>query len=206
MTVPNLTSGKGGGARTRVDVSQADIRRAVRQDSSTCVVATAIARTFPDAVRIMVDTQLIRFTHALTGRRVAYLTPVKVQAYVVAFDAGDEIPPFSFWLNNPIPMRQRSLTDEGKRRQLVSRDKRVKVKQPRKPRAVVLDVADDVIEDGSSSPSAPQGNYVNTSEPDAHRPPPLVFRRRKRTYGMRVLRINQARGVDSAAVTYADDQ
>jgi hypothetical protein len=166
----------------KVHVEQHDIDRAVQQDSSHCVVATAVARAFPDAVRITVDTQLIRFTHALTGRRVAYLTPLKVQAYVVAFDAGDPIPPFSFSLSDPVPVRQRQLTDEGKRRQLVSKDKRKgKPANPRKPRPLL----DAVIT---------QPNTVDASAPDAWRPPPLVFKRRTRQYGMRVLRANQERG------------
>lgn len=184
----------GEGAK-KVQVLQNDIDRAIRQDSSHCVVATAVARAFPDAVRISVDTQLIRFTHAVTGKRVGYLTPLKVQAYVVAFDAGDPIPPFSFTLGSPVPMRQRTLTDEGKRRQLASHDKRNgKPRKPRKAREV------DVTGSVEEKVLVHTPLKTDTSEPDAWTPPPLVFKRRSRQYGMRVLRANQAKGINDQKV------
>lgn len=212
----SLTIGPTGGRRMRVDVTQHMIDRAVRQDSSLCVVATAIAHAVDDAVRIMVDTQLIRFTHAVTGQRVAYLTPGKVQAYVIAFDAGDPIPPFSFWLNDPIPMRQRALTDEGKRRARERARAKSKRRRERPQPPTVIEVDTVVHEGGGLNSPVPElsavseGPFnspsdgptaVNTHGNDAKRTPPLVFKQRKRTYGLRALRINQkVHGRDDARV------
>lgn len=81
----------------RVEVTQDDIDRAMRSDSSRCVVAQAVARTVPHATRISVDIQTVRFTDGDGVRRV-YLTPTAVEQYVVGFDAGDEIKPFAFGL------------------------------------------------------------------------------------------------------------
>lgn len=80
-----------------IEVTQSDIDKADPRKSGRCVVARAIARTFPDARRIEVDVQSIRFTHA--GERHVFSTPYPVTGYIVAFDAGDEIEPFRFRLN-----------------------------------------------------------------------------------------------------------
>ena len=61
---------------TEVAVTQEDIDHALRKDSSRCVVATAIARVFPKASRIVVDVHSIKFTDG--PRRYTYLTPPKV--------------------------------------------------------------------------------------------------------------------------------
>lgn len=100
-------------SRFEIAVTQADIDRALQSNSSKCVVAQAIARTLPDATRIDVDTQSIRFT--INGERYAYLTPYSVQGYVVGFDAGDEIHPFRFRLyeEQKVAVRQRTRTTAG---------------------------------------------------------------------------------------------
>ena len=58
--------------RFKVEVTEEDISKAQRNNSYKCVVAQAIARTIPDATRIEVDTQAIRFTRAETGERWLY--------------------------------------------------------------------------------------------------------------------------------------
>jgi hypothetical protein len=83
---------------TEVAVTQEDIDQALRKDSSRCVVATAIARVFPKASRIVVDVHSIKFTDG--PRRYTYLTPPKVMDYIVAFDAGDQLHPFRFRLRS----------------------------------------------------------------------------------------------------------
>jgi hypothetical protein len=100
-------------SRFEIAVTQADIDRAIQSNSAKCVVAQAIARTLPDAMRIDVDTQTIRFT--MNGERYAYLTPYSVTGYVIAFDAGDEITPFRFRLydDQKIEVRVRRRTPAG---------------------------------------------------------------------------------------------
>ena len=99
-------------SRFTVKVTEKDIERAQRNDSYTCVVAQAIARTLPDATRIEVDTQTIRFTR--NNARYVYLTPWAVYGYVVGFDAGDEIVPFTFQLRDPRRAARKVRTESGK--------------------------------------------------------------------------------------------
>jgi hypothetical protein len=85
------------GRRIKVDVTQEDIDQAVRSNSRKCAVAVALARTLPDATRISVDVQTVRFTDGRGVRRI-YLTPTAPERYLISFDAGDKIEPFSFGL------------------------------------------------------------------------------------------------------------
>lgn len=84
----------------KIEVTQVDIDSGVRRNSVYCAVATAIGRTIPTATYITVTQQSIRLT--LDDARHVYLTPPRVGEYVIAFDAGDEIKPFSFGLADPI--------------------------------------------------------------------------------------------------------
>src|SRR5262245_37012527 len=95
-----------------ITITEKDIEKAHRNNSYKCVVAQAVARAFPNGHHIEVDTQTIRFTDG--HERKAYLTPYAVQGYVVAFDAGDRIEPFSFQLRNSVPVRQPKMTTGGK--------------------------------------------------------------------------------------------
>jgi hypothetical protein len=156
-----------GGPRLKVQVTQHDIEWGARDDSSRCMVSRAVAREVDDATRIEVDTQTIRFSTA--AGRFAYLTPLTVQRYVAAFDAGDKVEPFSFTLQNPLRIKQRVLTPEeradNRLRQLTERRTKGGI-GPRGPR-----------------PRGP-GDIAS---------PPRVFKTKKRTYGARLLRINQPR-------------
>lgn len=86
----------------RVDVIEEDITRAIKRDSTHCAVAEAIKRTLPQAQGIDVDMQSIRFRIPEERRRFIYMTPRTIQAYIAAFDAGEDLAPFSFTLNHPI--------------------------------------------------------------------------------------------------------
>jgi hypothetical protein len=136
----------------------------------------------------MVDTQLIRYTSAVTGQRIAYLTPPKAQAYVVAFDAGDPIAPFSFWVDKPVHLRQTVRTERGKTAHRKRADERAKARREgRAPKEIEVE---------GSGPTREQ-----VADADAVRPAPLVFRRKQRTYGMRALRANREAGRgDTAAL------
>ena len=82
---------------TRIDVTQADIDRATRNNSGRCVVATSIARSIEGARKVSIDLQTIRFS--VGDERYIYLTPPAASGYVVAFDAGDTLHPFAFRLS-----------------------------------------------------------------------------------------------------------
>jgi len=104
------------GARfIRVDVTSKDIGGGKRSDAMHCAVQRAIERTLPDATRVEVDTQTVRFTDA-AGQRWAYLTPYEVAGYIIRFDAGEEIEPFSFRLmgDKRIPVHRRVRTQAGR--------------------------------------------------------------------------------------------
>jgi len=70
-----------------VSVTQDDINEGVRDQSAHCIVATAIGRSIPEALRISVDVQTIRFT--IGKERLIYMTPREVGRYILAFDAGN---------------------------------------------------------------------------------------------------------------------
>ena len=104
------------GTYTTITVTQEDIDRALRRKSGRCVVATAVARSIPDATRVEVDLQTIRFS--AEGERRVYLTPPAASGYVIAFDAGDDIHPFAFRLSerHRVNVRQDKRTPAAKER------------------------------------------------------------------------------------------
>ncbi len=156
-----------GGPRVKVRVTENDVRWAVRDDSSRCMVARAVAREVDDAHRIEVDTQTIRFT--TRKGRFAYLTPPLVQRYVAAFDAGDPIEPFEFTLRNPLRIKQRLVTPEE--------NAEYRVRQMTEAR--------------KTTPPLRQKPATSYNTPGDIESPPRVFKTKKRTYGHRQLRINQ---------------
>src|SRR5215469_1218113 len=98
----------------RIHVTEEDLEKAARNreglppgrgNSATCAVAVAIARQVPGAHRIDVDLRTIRWTDA-DGRKV-FLTPYKVADYVIAYDAGKELQPFSFMPRERVEALQR---------------------------------------------------------------------------------------------------
>lgn len=95
--------------RSRYDlqVTEEDLARAKLKDSQKCMASQCIARTIPDAFGIKVDTQSVVFSVPDPNEegkavRLTFMTPPVLQAYVIAFDAGDELWPFKFRLQNPM--------------------------------------------------------------------------------------------------------
>jgi hypothetical protein len=166
-----------------ITITEKDIERAHRNNSYKCVVAQAIARTLPDAHHIEVDTQTIRFTDR--HERKAFLTPYAVQGYVVAFDAGDQIVPFSFQLRNPVPVRQPKMTAGGKLAHQAS------VRARRRARKSGSNATVAAREAYAAVKAAHPGPTNESTNAPARPAPPRVFKTKQRTYGMRVLRINQ---------------
>jgi hypothetical protein len=93
-----------------IRVTQENIDRAIQNCSSRCVVADALREAVPNAVRVRVDIQTIRWSDPQKQLRYIYLTPARIQQYIIAFDAGDPIEPFQFRLSHQgrqvIPMHK----------------------------------------------------------------------------------------------------
>lgn len=108
-----------------ITVTSDHILKSMPEDSSRCMVAEAVKDTYLGATKVHVDLQTIRYT-AVNGDRRTYLTPGKVQAALVAFDAGDPVQPFDFVLGNPIHIRlhRRVAPHSGKTLIRVSTDRR----------------------------------------------------------------------------------
>lgn len=208
-----------------ISVTQADIDRAITKNSSRCVVASAIARSIPDASRIQVDVQTVRFS--VGGERYVYLTPYGVAGYIVAFDAGDKIHPFRFRLrqDQEVKVRQRNRTEAGKQRlrtrknektaqqrlELAAEQLNEKLTDPDAPspspaelkqfRAKVKAAQGDVRkarEEREAVMAAYEGEKdFEPGDTSLPRPTPKVFKRSERVYGMRLLRINQQTAADA---------
>ena len=86
-----MSRNKLGQNRINVDVTQALIEAAIRNNSNQCAVARAIAATVPDVCNVTVDIQTIRFSRPADRERLIFLTPWKVQQHIQAFDAGEEL-------------------------------------------------------------------------------------------------------------------
>jgi hypothetical protein len=191
--------------RINVEVTERDIERAHKNDSYTCIVSQAIARTVTDATRIETDVQLIRFTRG--GVRYGYLTPYAVQGYVVAFDAGDPIQPFSFQLRDPRILRRTVNTEAGKAIDRArTRQKRAEASPAppappegrggKPPVAASKKAATGAPQAGEleavkAAYAAAQKSRTVAGGSDARRAPPRVFKKKTRMYGHRLLRINQ---------------
>jgi hypothetical protein len=204
--------------RTRYDleVTAQDIAKAHVNDSYRCVVAQAIARQVPNARKIDVDLQTIRWSDE-DGRHV-FLTPYSVAGYVVAFDAGDELEPFEFQLRNPVETLQRKAKSNAARAAVKTknklRDERTRLQQAE---AVLADpeasaektaVARERVKEAPARIEAAQvahedlkaaykaaGESISTERAsEATRTIPKVFKTKRREYGHRVLRVNQAEG------------
>ncbi len=103
--------------RLNIEVTAEVIERAIRKDSSHCMIAEAIAEAIPYASYISVDLATIRYTDEAAGWRYIYLTPGPAQYALLAFDAGEPVEPFKIRQN----AAQKVLTGSAKRRRLAER-------------------------------------------------------------------------------------
>ena len=86
----------------KVNVTQEDIDKAVKKNSRSCMIATAIRRAYPELSHIAVDIQAIRVTDSKHREQLTFLTPrFPAVEMLCAFDEGDEVTPFSFKLKGP---------------------------------------------------------------------------------------------------------
>src|SRR5262245_53549082 len=132
------------------------------------MVADAIKEAFPNAIRIRVDMQTIRWTDPVRKLRYIHLTPARAQQYVINFDAGDTIKPFRFRLSRQgrqtIPMVQMPAEVQ----------KALHEKHPRKKAKMKMS------EDGKM-----------VVEKIGGKAPPMLGPSTVRGYGIRGLRVNQ---------------
>jgi hypothetical protein len=194
--------------RINVTVTEKDIENAHRNNSYACVVAQAVARTVKDATRIEVDTQSIRFTR--NGRRLIYLTPYAVQGYIIAFDAGDPLEPFSFQLRQLVKNpRQSERTEAGKVVHRAADRARRRAKRR-------LEAETDLGDVSLTQPSPKEAATAAYQEAKAAvgnvllrrqrgRPVPRVFKRKTRSYGHRLLRINREEAKDWPTILPKDE-
>jgi hypothetical protein len=171
--------------RWNIEVGEEDIAKAHKNDSYKCVVAQSIARTIPDASNIDVDIQSIRFTRQ--GERFVYLTPYAVQGYVVAFDAGEEITSFAFQLRDPRKVARRRQTEAG--RVITRTAKRVQRAQKKGDVLASAKARTELEAVKAAYVGAPRG--TEAQQEGEGKTPPRVFKKRRRAYGHRMLRINQ---------------
>jgi hypothetical protein len=193
-----------------VEVTQEDIEKADPKKSGRCVVARAIARTIPDAHRIEVDVQSIRYTQ--DGERHIFFTPYPVTGYIVAFDAGKEIHPFRFRLNEAarIGVKQKPKTEAGKRVDAAvtkTRDRQAKLtklekaaadpKHPKPPTKAQLQVAREELDEAKAEQetttkavaSQPKSR-TDKSHGIRQAPQRSVWKTGRREYGNRLMSIN----------------
>jgi hypothetical protein len=202
-------------SRFNVEVTEGDIGKANVGDSYKCVVAQAIARQIPNARRIEVDLQTIRWSDE-DGRHV-FLTPYSVAGYIVAFDAGDELHPFRFQLRDAIPAKQKRPRSNAAK---AVKDSRGKVRNERRRQkeaaAVVANpaappdkvaMAEQRLADAPERIAAAESAHEDLKaayreagesfaeeriSETARAAPPKVYKTKRQEYGQRVLRVNQA--------------
>jgi len=160
-------------SRIPIDVTEVDIDKGTKRQSSKCVVALAVARAVKEANRIDVDMQTVRFS--VGEQRYVYLTPWRVQDYIVGFDAGDEIEPFRFQLRDP-QITQRTGSPQEAELDLEGKPKR------RRARIATVGKGTRVRVGGRVPPQSKTGYRTHT-----------------RIYGRRVMRVNQARSEEQQA-------
>lgn len=84
--------------RFRINITPEILKGAQYKDSAHCMIADAVKEARPDARRVSVDTQTIRFTEG--DRRYVYLTPRIAQVSIVRFDHAIMQDPWGVWLAN----------------------------------------------------------------------------------------------------------
>jgi hypothetical protein len=164
-----------GNTRFDLNVTQDLIDHAVRGSSASCAVADAIKYQIPDVSHVQVDIQTIRFSFPSRHERLVFLTPRRVQEYIVDFDAGDAIAPFTVQLRNPgVTATKTVIPDETDTPDASLTHRR------RKPAQVIND-------DGKVLTGSGQG-----IRRIGGRTPPKLATSTQRTFGLKAFRINQA--------------
>lgn len=99
-----------------MEVTEEVVERATPRNSGHCVIADALALAVPEAAKISVDLQTIRYSLPSTGKRYVYLTPAPAQRALVDFDQGVRPEVQSIRLGRPIqivPINRSKKVDRG---------------------------------------------------------------------------------------------
>lgn len=147
--------------RIHIAITQEIINNAVVRDSAHCVIADAIHAAIPEAKRISVDLQTIRFT--VNNERVVFLTPAPQQSLLVRFDQGVLPTPGDMYLSHAI----QRVPARGRDADHPQQPKTTTVKRKGKDRAEL----EITVEGGRLPPTAALSNR----------------RGRRRTFGLRML-------------------
>lgn len=95
--------------RVKVIVTKEQIEDSVERDSSHCMIAEAVKAAYPNAKKVSVDLQTIRFSDPEKRSRYTYLTPRRAQVALVQWDQGIKPEPFD------LTLRQGQVTFSGSR-------------------------------------------------------------------------------------------
>jgi hypothetical protein len=208
---------------TEADLEKADLWRRENGlfvgegDSAHCAVSLAIARQIPGSHHIDTDLRTIRWTDK-DGRH-CYLTPEAVANYVTDFDAGEAIAPFKFRTRDEVPSLQRArvtpaakargnaMKKVARERQRLTAAEHV-VADSKAPSDRVAQARQRIVDGPARIAEAEQqledlkAVQKESGEPVSaqrisqatRKAPKRVYRTKRRVYGGRVLRVNQAPG------------
>ena len=121
----------------KITVTERDINEGIVRHSSHCAVAVAIKRTLPGTIKHSMDLATIRYSDPEKKLRYICLTPRPVQRYIVDFDKGSQIHPFSFWLR-PIQILAMSVGGKRVRPKRATRPDALPVDSDKKPKRVLV--------------------------------------------------------------------
>lgn len=81
-----------------IDVTEAIIAQATKENSTHCMIADAIKVALPSVRNVSVDLQTIRFSDRDRGERYIYFTPGLAQRQLLRFDQGVVVDPWTLRL------------------------------------------------------------------------------------------------------------
>lgn len=157
--------------RITVELTQEAIDDGISRDSGHCMFAEAIKASFPQAQKVSVDLQTMRFSDLAKGYRYTYLTPRIAQLALLNYDHGTKPEPFSFQLRNGHVTRAGSR--EKRRLQLSSGRAKAKIAKAQLSKATLVVTKQDAL---GGVPRAVGGKT----------PPTTPFARR-RAFGLRAI-------------------
>lgn len=178
--------------RVTVEVDTSAIDDSVPRDSSHCMIAEAVRRSIPGAIRISVDLQTIRFSDPGKRLRYTYLTPRAAQVALVQFDSGIRPDPFAVRLvNGQVTAMGRPQTrtpQQEQERKEHSRETRAAEARARAREAGQQELADDLSRT-TLRQAAGVGGGDNGAVPvrTGGRTPPRMAFAARRTFGIRAL-------------------
>lgn len=88
--------------RCVVEIDQATIDNAIQRTTRHCMIAEAIKRALPEMTGVTVDLKTTRFTNSVKRLRYIYNTPDSVCQFLIDFDQGETLEPFSFKLQRAV--------------------------------------------------------------------------------------------------------